>query len=216
MAVDVVTVFAPRDANWPDYLPLLEAQRQSAERVGHKHYVVTDYNLSGVECIRTWLPEELMRAMIAGVIARLELGGSNHLLFVDVDCLINRGLASAFGSFDLGLTRRINREAPINNGAMYVPRNGIPAALTFFQRALADCGTHWGADQEAISRAAAPVPEAESIENRGGCLISFMSMLQYACVPKTRFARHRHDPYVIHFKGATKEWMVDYAAEFLK
>lgn len=221
MTVEVVTVFAPRPNHekFQDYMPLLRLQRDSALHFGHRHCVVTDGHL-GAEFnqLRVVLPEDVMPAMIVGVMERLKAGAAHHLLFVDADCLIARSLDEAIDAklFDVGLTHRANNVAPINNGAMYVHQNGIRRAVIFFREALKHCGTHWGADQEAISIAAAPVEgDDDCVVLRHGCSIGFLSMFQYACVPKRPNFPHKHRPFVVHFKGETKPWMAIYAKNFV-
>jgi hypothetical protein len=221
LTVEVVTVFAPRPDHekWTDYYPLLRAQRASVLRAGHRHVVVTDADLGGgFDTLRVPLPGALMPAMIQGLIAKLARGGDSDLLLVDVDCLIARDLAPAFvdeRDFDVLLTRRAHPTAPVNNGAMYVRRAGIRNALGFFKHALALCREHWGADQEAISQAAAPVPEHERIADRVGCRIKFASMKPYNVVPKILGKRHNCDPFVVHFKGDGKSFMLAYAERYL-
>ncbi len=224
MTVQVVTVFAPREfsgmgsMSWREYLPLLRAQRDSAIRFGHKHLVVTDADLGDeFTLFRTELDEDLMPAMITGVIARLRAGGALNLVLVDVDCLVAKGLDQAFEEdlWDLGLTHRDNPVAPINNGVMYVRASAIGKALPFFQRAWALCKPHWGGDQEAISQAAAPVPKDDCVISRNGLRIGFLNMKQYAAVPKAHLSKHGSETYVVHFKGDTKKWMLDYANEFI-
>lgn len=220
MRVVVVTVYAPRPEHpkYIDYLPLLRAQRDSATRLWHKHVVVTDADLGGEFLqLKAKLSQDLMPAMIEGVLAGLRASnGEMHLVFVDADCLINRPLQKVFigNPWDIGLTRRESELSPINNGAMFVNGESIPQAISFFERALSLCGTHWGADQEAISQAAAPVPEVEQTGNRCGARIGFLSMKTHSAVPKKELAGH--DSYVVHFKGDKKEWMLDYAKRFLK
>lgn len=221
--IHVVTVFAPRDPigpapPWEDYLPLLRLQRDSARWFGHRHTVVTDADIgSEFDLFRTSLGGELMPAMISGVIARLQAGGKAHLVFLDVDCLVARDLEPIFAenAWDLGLTHRENELAPINNGAMYVRAEAIGLALPFFQRAWAYCGTHWGADQEAISKAAAPVPDEDCVQLRMGMRVGFLNMKRYAVVPKAHLSRHGGETFVVHFKGDTKKWMADYATAFI-
>lgn len=224
--IQIVTVFTPRPQHpkWYDYLALLRIQRDSARWFGHGHLVVTDSHLPDeFNQLRTYLPPELMQAMIAGVVAKLkharyEVGGGAHLVFADCDCLVARNLDEAFDSdipFDLGLTHRVNDLSPINNGAMYVPQSGIAAALAFFEHALSICGTHWGADQEAISQAAAPVLDEDGYALRHGCRVSFLNMKRYAAVPKTHLSKHGEGTFIVHFKGNTKEWMADYARSFV-
>lgn len=220
MRVVVVSVYAPRPEHpkFIDYLPFLRVQRDSAARLWHKHVVVTDADLGGEFCeFRVRLSQEVMPAMIEGVLAGLRASnGEMHLVFVDADCLINRALGPVFKKdlWDIGLTSRESELSPINNGAMFVNGNCVPQAIKFFERALKLCGTHWGADQEAISRAAFPVPADECIQERAGTRIAFMSMKKYAAVPKKYMAGH--DSYIVHFKGAKKEWMLEYAKRFMK
>lgn len=220
MTVEVVTVWAPRESHekWRvDYLDLIRLQKRSAERFGHKHTVVTDAEIDKeFGGLITLLPDELMPAMIAGVIARLRWGGDSDLVFLDADCLVVRNLDPVFErrEFDLGLTRRISLAAPINNGAMYVDGHSIPQALRFFERALAFCGNHWGADQEAISQAAAPVPFNECVQERFGVTISFLPMNLYSAVPKTKLMQHKR-AFVVHFKGETKDWAQAYFDRFI-
>lgn len=219
MRVVVVTVYAhrPEHPKFIDYLPFLRAQKLSAQRFGHKHVVVTDTDLRGeFREIRTSLSQELMPAMIEGVLVGLRRSnGKAHFVFVDADCLINKDLEPAFGGvWDIALTRREHDSSPINNGAMFVNAAGVGAAIRFFERALSLCGTHWGADQEAISQAAFPVPDMEMVAERGGTRIAFVSMKTHAAVPAKVMAAHRS--YVVHFKGETKTWMLDYAKRFLQ
>lgn len=221
MTVEVVTVWAPRPMHekWrQDYLDLLRLQRRTAEQFGHEHSVVSDEQMGDpFDCLLANLPESLMRAMIAGVIARLKLGAHNDLVFVDADCLVARDLAPAFDDdmFDIGLTNRISDKSPINNGAMYVRGSCALACVPFFERALALCGDHWGADQEAISQAAAPVPDQSCVEDRDGLRFGFISMKKYAAVPKTPGKVHDKLPFIVHFKGDTKPWAAEYAERFI-
>ncbi len=218
--VQVVTVYAPRPNHdhWRDYLPLLRAQRDSAHRVGHDHLVVTDTDLgSEFDQMHTELSQELMPAMIEGVIARLIAPCNSHLALVDIDCLIAQNLLPIYSDrFDLGLTHRLNEAAPINNGAMYVNRWGVPLALPIFENALSMCKLHWGGDQEAISKAVAPVPAFDCIKLRGDCRVAFLNMKRFAAVPKHYLSQHGVESYIIHFKGETKDWMLPYAAAYLK
>lgn len=221
MTVEVVTVWAPRPMHqkWrKDYIDLLQLQKLTAERFGHAHTIVTDTAMpSGFDTIVTDLPASLMKAMLAGVIERLDRGGMNDLVFVDADCLIAKDLAPAFDDdlFDIGLTRRTSDLSPINNGAMYVRGSCATLAVDFFEKAFERCGDHWGADQEAISEAAAPVPDHCCVEERNGLRFGFLLMKAYAAVPKTPGKKHDKLPYIVHFKGDTKPWARVYAENFI-
>lgn len=221
MSVEVVTVWVPRPDHpkWrEDYIDLIELQRQTAHHFGHTHIVVTDSEGRGkFERLICNLPQSVMKAMLAGVLERLARPVTSDLVFLDCDALIGKDLSEAFDcSFDLGLTRRLNKLAPINNGAVYVPQQSVAHADSFFRRALDICGDHWGADQEAISQIAAPVPEISgTIENRGGTRIAFLSMKTHNAIPKYEGKLHRSLPFVIHFKGQTKIWAQTYAEKFI-
>jgi hypothetical protein len=223
--VEICTVFTPQEnhVSWrDDYIRLIMLQQASARRVGYSHVVVSDVELGGgLDTMLVRLPKELMRAMIVGCIERLRRPVEGHLVLVDVDCLVEQDLRSVFdrtgpghGPFNLGLTFRDNARAPINNGVMYVHHDGVARARRFFEQALEVCGTHWGADQEAISQVASPVVNWERNAERAGCTVRFFSSKRFASVPKQHLARHT-DSFMVHFKGETKVWMEDYARKFL-
>lgn len=224
MSVQVITVFAPRgmQAEWEQYPDLIRVQRKTALRFGHEHLVVTDAKnlFAEGDVLRVALHPDLMPAMIDGVIKRLCMAvhARKHLVFVDADCLVARDLEAAFtGDFDLGLTHRPNENSPINNGAMYVDMDGVSAAIRVFKAALSICQTHWAADQEAIGRAVAPVPDEDGMELRHGARVMFFSMLTHGVAPKCNGKKHASkDPFVIHFKGKdAKQWMRGYADSFI-
>lgn len=225
MSVEVVTVWAPRrhHEKWrDDYCDLITLQRRTVLHFGHTHTVVTDDSrmTEDGDALVVKLPDEVMPAMIAGVLERLERPVTCDLVFVDTDVLVNRDLHDAFEprDFELALTNRIHELAPINNGVMLISRHGTEQARAFFTDALAVCGTHWGADQEAISAVAAPVPEPWQrtvIRRPRYGRIAFVNMKQYAVVPKERGAYHRKNPFMVHFKGATKDWAQEYAQRFI-
>lgn len=214
--VEVVTTWTPRPQHpkWRnDYITLLNAQRQTVQYFNHKYTIVTDDPLlaNRPETVFIPLPESLMHAMIVGVIERLKRPIGEHIVFVDYDVLVASSLNNAFrDTFDLGLTHRINEKSPVNNGVMYVNKDGAAKALKFFEKALERCEEHWGGDQEAISCAAHPVPDEDCIEVRKDITIAFLNMRKYAAVPKVKDKRHDIRPYCVHFKGDIKDWMLSY------
>lgn len=225
--LEVVTLIVPRHERWLEYLPLLDLQRRTVEKFGHRHVVMTEgapAELAAYNTLPAVMDANLMRAIIDGQIAYLEQwSGAHPAVLVDIDCLIARDLAAAFdGTFDIGLTNRpnpANPKSPINNGAMYIAAGCRDKALAFFKRARAYCEEHWGGDQEAIAKACRPVPNHYGIELRdiGGLQIrfGFLSMLFYNCVPNEIGRRHKKNPFVVHFKGDRKEWMRPYAKSFI-
>lgn len=224
MSVEVVTVWTPRreDAQWrDDYYDLIALQRRTAHRFGHAHTIVTDDSrfMEDRGAIVAQFPESLMQSMIYGVVHRLSLPVYSRLVFVDCDVLINAPLDAAFtGEWDIGLTVREDATSPVNNGVMFVTCNGVFGARLFFQRALELCGTHWGADQEAISEAAAPVGThlQQSVSERPPYgRIGFLNMKRHAAVPRERGRKHKSGPFCIHFKGDTKPWAQEYADKYI-
>lgn len=220
--IAVVSVYTPRPDHrkWRDYLTGMALERDTAQRWGARHVVVTDVEMPDFETMRTELPQSLMKAQIAGQIAYLEQwSNDHHVLLVDADCLIARDPAEAFcDRFDLGLTWRDNPACMINNGAMYIVAGSKERVLPFFRHALALCKDHWGGDQEAISAAAAPVPKQDGKRGeRQGAMVEFMSMRTHNCVPTKENAAHREPvPFVVHFKGEhRKDWMRAYAENFI-
>lgn len=213
----VVTPFAPRPDHplWMDYLPLLRLLGASARRFGHRHRVVTDAELPGFETLRVALPAELMPAILAENVAYLETWDDSHpVVFADCDCLVMRDLGGAFdGSFDIGLTHRDNPADPINNGVIYLAAGARTAALAFFRRALAVCGTEWGADQWAVAAAAAPVPDEDGVQVRNGVRYAFLPMVTHQAIPSNPPHWQKGNPFVVHFKGRRdKALMTSYAA----
>ncbi len=222
--INVVTVYAPREksAYWQNYLPMLELQRRTCEKFGHRQVIVTDADPAtlgaAADGIVAKLPKSLMFAQLAGQQAWLEQwDGADHTVFVDADVLIGRDLSRAFtGEFDIGLTNRNVPDCPINNGVMYVDRSAREHALAFWAKAYSLCADHWGGDQEAISRAAAPVPlETHSVELRNGARIAFLPHRKYNMTPGVNGEAGSGKPFGIHFKGDRKQHMADYARAYI-
>lgn len=220
--LDVVAVWAPRlkHPKWRDYAPLMALQHQTVVRAGHRHVVVAeratdvpaDYTVVMAE-----LPDSLMHAILAGQLAYVrQWSGDYPFVLADLDCMVCRDLAPVFdGSFDIGLTRRDNPVAPIQNGAMYFAAGCKPAAIAFLERALELCGAHWGGDQEALAQAVAPVPAEPCLQTRFGARFAFFStrLLNYS--PKAGRFKRNDKRFIAHFKGETKDMAAHYAKVFL-
>jgi hypothetical protein len=224
--VRLVTFYSPRPSHekFIDYIPLLQLQQRTAARFGHEHVVVSDVDLPGLNvwCPPQPLPESLMKAIMVGQLSYLnnwvKEANPKKLVLVDGDCLVHRDLSAAFdGTFDLALTSRTPHRSPINNGVMYADNQDRQGVVNFFEHALANCEDHWGGDQEAISGAAAPVPEEHGVVKiRQGIRVKFVSLETHAVVPTQAGMRHKRDPFMVHFKGEkAKEWMELYATKFI-
>jgi hypothetical protein len=219
--LEVVTVFTPRPnhAKFIDFRPLLQLQRKTALKFGHRHVIISDGHFKGFDFFTTELPQSLMLAIMVGQLNFLRAWDGEHpLVLVDVDCLVARDLTKAFdGTFDLGLTSRPDdKVAPINNGAIYIAPGNKAGVVKFFERALSLTKKHWGGDQEAISKAAAPIPPVHCVEERDGLRLAFLSMRSHNVVPAKEGACHKSGPYIVHFKGLErKPWMHTYAKLFI-
>lgn len=218
--LEVVTVWAPRPEHekWRDYLPLLELQKKSAERVGHRHVVVTDTELPGYDTLPVKLPQNLMQAILAGQLEYVSRwSGEFPIVLADADCLVIRDLEAVFdGTFDVLLTSRNNPAAPIQNGAMYFAAGSQDAARQLLHRALQLCKEHWGGDQEAIAQAAAPVPLVlHVIEPRFGKRFYFASPDPYNFSPRGHPPKMNPNRFIVHFKGDTKHFVPAYARDML-
>lgn len=220
--LEVVTVWAPRPEHekWRDYLPLLQIQRKSCARLGHRHVVMTDAApgaLPGYETRQVELPRNLMFAILTGQLAYMEQwSGEFPVVLADVDCLVVRNLVEAFdGSFDVLLTNRKSEASPIQNGAMYFAKGAQEAARQLLRRALELCKDHWGGDQEAISQAVAPVPVRHVVEQRFGKRFYFASPDPYNFSPRGAMPKMNHGRFVVHFKGDSKSYAAPYARAML-
>lgn len=207
--LDVVTVFAPRPEHpkWRDYLELLKLQKKSVVRAGHRHLVVSDRELPGYETLVVELPASLNHALLGGQIAALKAWSDREpMVILDADCLVLRRLDAVFDStFEIGLTNRNDRYAPIQNGAMYFAAGSRVAAIQFLQCAFDQCEEHWGGDQEAIAAAVAPVPSEHIVLQRFGVRVSFLSTKTHNWSPKRLQSRLKPHQFVVHLKGERKD-----------
>lgn len=216
--LEVATVWAPRPNHekWrPDtYLKLLELQRLTCKRVGHRQVVVTDAVLTGYDTLQAALPESLMHALIAGQIAYLEQWNDQHpVVLLDMDCLVARDLNGAFrGDFDIGLTSREHPTQPIQNGAMYFAPGSRSAALRMLKKTLALTSDWWGSDQEALAAAVGHIPRVHRVEQRFGVRLAFLPCENYNFSAKTGVPKATPKRLVYHFKGDTKHFAADTAS----
>lgn len=208
--IDVVTVWAPRksDEHWRDtYLDLLAMQAKTVHRARHRHIVVTDTELRGYLTLRAQMQESLMFAILEGQLAYVKQWSGDHpFVMLDIDCLVARKLDPIFnGSFEIMLTNRSSAVSPIQNGAMYFDAGCKQAAIDFFERSLELCLPHWGGDQEAISKAVAPVPQGHvGTERRFGVRVKFAptDLFNHSSKEVPRLKNR----FVFHFKGNTKNF----------
>lgn len=222
--VQLVTVWAPRPEHpkFRDYMKLLALQKKVVEYFGHTHLTMIDRPLPEVEReFKTAYFESstsLMRAILEGQLAYVTnvWNGDKPLVLVDIDCMPMRDLRLAFkGNWEIGLTRRINAVAPIQNGAMYFKPGARRAAIALFTKALAICEDHWGGDQEAISKVVGPVPDKCGVESRLGIGIHFLSTDTHNYSPKIYTTFPKGTRFMAHFKGETKSIAAEYCRRWI-
>ena len=219
----VASFFAARPDQFPDapdYRPLLALLDRSAARRGVRHVCITDFETAPSLPCSTFavadLPGPLMQAVIAGQLAFLRSAlADNDLILLGADCLVNADPRTAFASrdFDIAVTSRPGHRAPVNNGAVYVAAGARDLAVALYARAAKMCGTHWGADQESVGEAVAPVPAAHVVSLRHGARILFAPMETHNDAPLS--ADDPNTAYVVHFKGKRKGFMAAWARRHL-
>lgn len=211
--LEVATFWAPRPEHekWRgDYLALLELQKRTVRRRGHRHVVVSDVEIPGFDVMRVDLPQPLMKAITSAQLAYLKAwSGKHRVVLLDVDCIICNDLNTAFdGSWDIGLTVRDHDTQPVQNGVMYFESGAQPSAVEMLERTLAGCEDWWGADQAALAQAIGPVPPSVAlplIEKRLGVRVGFLSTERHNFTAKT--VPHKvKDRLVMHFKGNRKQY----------
>lgn len=219
----IVSFYAERRDQFPDapdYRPLLDLLARSAARFGHRHVCITDAATAPTlpcETFVTDLPHNLMQAVIVGQLAWLRSAEfTEDAVLVGADCLIARDPAGAFGDGDADVivTSRPWDDAPINNGAVYVRHDVRRAVVALYERAMEACGEEWGADQNAVAAAVAPVPAEHGIATRHGLRILFAPMRTHNAAPKS-VEDVAAEAFVVHFKGPRKAFMPVWAARHL-
>lgn len=211
--LEVVTQWAPRPTHekWrgDEYMKLLELQRGTCQRVGHRHVVVTDADLPGYDTIKVELPEPLLKAIISAQIAYVKQWSDDHpVVMVDMDVLIARPLGPAFdGTFDIGVTNREHPAQPIQNGVIYLAPGSKKWALKMFEKTLELCEHWWGSDQKALAFALAPVPRIHRVEERlGGARVAFLPCATHNFSAKHGVPKATPKCYAFHFKGESKQF----------
>lgn len=210
-------MWAPRPSHekWraDTYMELLALQRETCRRVGHRHVVVTDAELTGYDTLKAELSAPLMHALIDGQLAYLEQWNDQHpVVLLDIDCLVVRDLGKAFdGSFDIAVTRREHPTQPIQNGAIYLAPGSRHAIRKILGRTRALCEEWWGSDQVALAQALGPIPRTTRTEWRHQARVAFLPTELHNFSSKNGVPKTVPGRFVFHFKGDTKQYAADAA-----
>jgi hypothetical protein len=226
--VNIVSFLAPRRDHpfYRDYTPFLNILRASCEKFGHRHIVITDdasigefpegvLDYSQGDAFVTPLPDNLMRAILAGQLAYLQSPlAKEDTVLLGADCVLARDPAEVFSQeFDIAFTTGPFTDCLLNTGAIYI-RGGADVAY-IWERALGAMrlDAEWGDDQKALAAVVHPTLEP-SVTAGTGPTIRFVPVDPYNLAPEypgddcTRGT-------VLHFRGPRKDWMMDYCAEWL-
>lgn len=214
--INVVSFFAPRTEHplYQDYTPYLNLLRESCEKYGHRHLVLTDDASLGVDAyVVPDLPRSLMKAVTAAQAAYLADPEFSHTptLLVGADCVLARDPAEVFegADFDLGITVCDEfLDCRMNTGAIFVPRPCLVSEI--WEEALAHVGDDWGDDQTSLYRAICERP------THG---VFSPVVREFPVDPYNLAPVHPHDDctrgMVLHFRGRRKAWMTDYCKNWL-
>ncbi len=206
----VVSFYAPRPEHpfFQDYTPFLNLLRESCERFGHRHIVLTDDPSVGDDAYVTPLPRSLMKATIAAQLAYLSdpAFADTPTLLTGADCVLAQDpeiLAS--DAITITVDDRF-QDCRMNCGAIYIRR---PADLApVWAEALAGMGDEWGDDQRAVYGAIQAATAAFKL-----------TPYEVQCDPANLAPDHPADDctrgIVLHFRGPRKAWMVDYCHKWL-
>lgn len=203
--MNVVSFFAPRPEHpfYQDYTPFLAILRESCERLGHRHMVLTDDQTVAADAYVTELPSSLMKAVLAAQLAYLSdpAFADTPTLLVGADCVLaNDPVAFAQPDADLVITVGNFTDCRMNTGAIYVPRPAL--VVSAWQEALAHVGDDWGDDQTALYRAILNWATTKG------------HLAEVLVDPFNLAPEHPGDDcrrgVVLHFRGPRKAWMVNY------
>lgn len=155
---------------------------------------------------------------------------SSHYVFLDSDILINDHLESIFdNTFDFGLTsRKAHPKMPINTGVIFIHRNGISAAISFFEevvqviKKMPQAGLKlWFGDQLAIL----DLIGGDRIQNHTSepiqvrdwdILLLPCDLYNFSTDHGISMNAHYPDKKILHFKGPRKVQMLAYWKKYLQ
>lgn len=207
---------AEGDPRRASYLKQLSMLARSCARLGLPLAVLADRPIDGFDCCLITPEPSLMRTVLAAQCGYLNSPWfRDDTVLVDSDILFLRVPIEGFGDWDICLTTRKGVRSPfgrppVNNGAVYCRAMSRDRCVAFFDAALARCGDFWGADQWALSEAAAPVGHNETAE-RSGATVRFVPARALNYAPRSLDDPRAVDAAVLHFKGWRKELMPAFA-----
>ena len=214
--MNVVSFYAPREDHpfFRDYTPYLDRLELSCRKYGHKHYVLSDRQIPGFDCIIYDLPHNLMLAFIMAQRMYLEsYHAETDTLLTGADCVLARDPVGIFadGEFDLACTTHPFDDSILNTGAIFV-RGGSRVAQ-FWRQAEATNPTNWGDDQTSLRDALGATLD-HGLYQRGSHKVRFLPLHPWNVAPENP-GDPPGDAVLLHFRGPRKEWLEAYCASYL-
>jgi len=212
--MNVVSFYAPRPDHpfFQDYTPFLNLLRESCERYGHKHVVLTDDPSVGDDAyVSHGLPHNLMLAFLQVQYDYLSdpMNAGVPTLLTGADCVLAadpKVFSWLIGDADILVTVDDRfTDCRINMGAIFIPNPEKVAHV--WADAIERCGGEWGDDQRAF---------------RDALAVSRLTVAEVACDPYNLAPLHPADDeaarrgVVLHFRGPRKAWMTAYCREWLE
>lgn len=228
----IVSYYSPRPdeygARAHSYDEAIACLEASCSRLGLRHVLLTEKGnedhvphvpaqrvvaLDGTQDLK------LMRAIVAGQLAYLQAMGTGEggTIFVGVDCLFLKDPSPVFdgGDWDVAVTVGPYSPQGLNNGAVFLPAGKNAEATRFYGLAYANCPEEWPGDQTAIFRVCYPLLKPGSIADRHGVRVKYLDMDTYNLPPASLDDPGISSAYMLHFKGARKDFMGAAAEQWL-
>lgn len=228
----IVSYYSPRPdeygARAHSYDEAIACLEASCARLGLRHVLLTEkgnedhvphvdperiFSLDGTQSLK------LMQATVAGQMAYLRHVGTDPggVIMTGVDCLFLRDPSPIFdgGDWDVSVTIGPYSPGGLNNGLVALPPGKSAQAANFYELALHNCPEEWPGDQESIRRIVHPLAPVGSIVDRHGFKVRFLDMEIYNLPPACLDDPAIPEAYMLHFKGARKEFMGDACEQWL-
>ena len=228
----IVSYYSPRPDEFGDrayaYDEAIGCIEASCARLGLKHVLLTEKGneerIPHVDKARIFAIDgtqslKLMQATVAGMMAYIRHAGTGDggVILTGVDCLFLKDPSPIFdgGDWDVAVTIGPYSPGGLNNGFVALPPNRGDAAARFYELALHNCPEEWGGDQESIRRIVHPLAPVGSIVDRHGFKVRFLDMDTYNLPPASLDDPAIPSAYMLHFKGARKDFMGAAAEQWL-
>jgi hypothetical protein len=228
----IVSYYSPRPDEFGDkafaYDEAIGIIEASCSRLGLKHVLITEKGnedkIPHVDKARIFAIDgtqslKLMQATVAGQMAYLRHVGTDPggVIMTGVDCMFLKDPSPIFDGDDWDVSVTIGPYSPggLNNGLVALAPNRGDAAARFYELALHNCPEDWMGDQESIRRIVHPLAPIGRIVDRNGFKVRFLDMDRHNLPPACIDDPAIPEAYMLHFKGARKEFMGDACEQWL-